>query len=202
MARPAKFTDEGILDAAGKIIGTSGPAAATMAAIAASIEAPNASIYHRFQSRDELLGRVWLRKAAFFQDNFVKALEVADATEAGLRAALSLPASTRADLNGARILVLHRREDFLGEGWPSQMRQEAKRLGLQVTQTLDELTRRIAGTASKVALRAVTFAVLDVPYAAVRRYVAGNRLPPKQVDELIASTYRAVIRNRESFKSR
>src|SRR5215213_2722034 len=111
MARPAKFSDSGILDAAAGIVAATGPGSATMAAIASATGAPNASIYHRFRSRDELLGRVWLSKAAFFQDSFLKALEEPDAMQAGLRAALSLPACTRADFNGARILLLYRRED-------------------------------------------------------------------------------------------
>ena len=194
MARPAKFTDLGILDAAGAIVAASGPASATMAAIASALGAPNASIYHRFRSRDELLGRLWLQKAALFQDNFVKALSAPDAIEAGLQAALSFPRSTRADFNGARILLLHRREDFLGSGWPDEMSQEAERLGLQVVQTLNSLTKRLFGSVTSKARRTTTFAVLDVPFAAVRRYVGANKVPPEEVEELITATYTAIIR--------
>ena len=164
-----------------------------MLAIASAIGAPNASIYHRFRSRDELLGRVWLQKAAFFQDNFMKVLEIPDAIEAGLQAALSLPASTRADLTGARILLLHRREDFLSGGWPPEMKKEAERLGLQVVQILDDLTKRLFGSANSAARRITTFAVLDVPYGAVRRYVGANKVPPKHVDDLIRTAYTAII---------
>jgi AcrR family transcriptional regulator len=165
-----------------------------MAAIASALGAPNASIYHRFRSRDELLGRLWLQKAAFFQDNFVKALRDPDAVEAGLQAALSLPRSTRADFNGARILLLHRREDFLGDRWPEEMRKEAERLGLQVVQTLNSLTKRLFGSVTSKARRTTTFAVLDVPFAAVRRYVGANKVPPEEVEELITATYKAIIR--------
>jgi AcrR family transcriptional regulator len=167
---------------------------ATMAAIASAVGAPNASIYHRFRSRDELLGRLWLQKAAFFQDSFAKALIEPDAVEAGLQAALSLPRSTRADFNGARILLLHRREDFLGGGWPEEMSREAERLGLQVAQILDGLTKRLFRSTSSKARQTTTFAVLDVPFGAVRRYVGANKVPPQHVDELITAAYNAIIR--------
>jgi len=196
MGRPPKFTDEGILDAAAQIAATSGPAAATMAAIGGCIRAPNASIYHRFRSRDELLGKVWLGKAAVFQHNFVQALAHADATQAGLQAALSLPNSTRADFNGARILLLHRREDFLSGAWPAEMQEEARRLGAQVKQALSALTKRLYGTTAEAARRRTTFAVLDVPFAAVRRYVGANQVPPKEVDEFITTTYLAMVPKR------
>ena len=38
----------------------------------------------------------------------------------------------RADFAGARIMLLRRREDFLGNGWPAEMQAEASRLGRQV----------------------------------------------------------------------
>ena len=43
------------------------------------------------------------------------------------------------------------------------------------------------------ALRRAAFAVLDVPFAAVRRHVAANEPPPLIVDELVRSAYGALI---------
>ena len=60
MARPTKFTESQILDAAAAIIAAAGPGAATMSAIGTAIGAPSGSLYHRFRTRDELLGRLWL----------------------------------------------------------------------------------------------------------------------------------------------
>lgn len=193
MPRPAKFSDSGILDAAAAIVAAEGPAAATMTAIGAALGAPNASLYHRFGSRDELLGRLWLRKAGFFQDNFASALSHPDPVEAGLRAALSLPDSVRRDFEGARILLLHRREDFLGAGWPREMKDEALRLGLQVKRALDQASKRLFGGTQASARRKAAFAILDVPFAAVRRYVSANEMPPKEVDDLIAIAYGAIV---------
>jgi AcrR family transcriptional regulator len=193
MGRPAKFDNARILDAAGAIVSAQGVGGATITAIAAAIGAPNGSIYHRFRSRDELLGRLWLQKAMRFQDSFVEAMADPDPWTAGLKAALSLPRSTRHDLAGARILLLHRREDFLSEGWPAEMRMEAERLGLQVRDALDHITRRLFGRLGLAGRRTASFAVLDVSFAAVRRYVVANEVPPAQVDELVRAAYKAVI---------
>ena len=194
MARPTKFTESQILDAAAAIIAAAGPAAATMSAIGTAIGAPSGSLYHRFRTRDELLGRLGLEKAAYFQDRFAAALEsTADPVEAGLRAALALPRAVRDDFTAARVMLLHRREDFLGEGWPDDMRRVAEQLGRQIEQALSDITKRLFGEASKAGRQTASFALFDVPYAAVRRYVGAGRMPPARVDALIELAYRAVI---------
>jgi len=189
MPRPEKFTEQRILDAAGALVAEGGPSSATITAIAAAMGAPNGSIYHRFRTRDALLGRLWLKKAAFFQDNFANALDHPDPRQAGLNAALSLPRSVRADFVGARIMLLYRREDFLGEGWPSEMQEEAARLGRQVTDALADITMRLFGNRTAASRQAAAFAVLDVPFAAVRRYVGAGEAPPLHVDNLIAAAF-------------
>ena len=189
MPRPEKFTEDQILDAAGALVAASGPSSATIAAIAAAIGAPNGSIYHRFKTRDALLGRLWLSKAAFFQNNFAAALDHSDAYQAGLNAALSLPRSVRADFVGARIMLLYRREDFLGEGWPVEMQDEAARLGRQVTEALADITMRLFGNRTAASRQAAAFAVLDLPFAAIRRYVGAGEAPPLHVDNLIAAAF-------------
>lgn len=201
MARPAKFDDQGILDAAGAIVASRGVAAATISAIGSSIGAPNGSIYHRFKTRDELLGRLWLQKARAYQDAFVEGLSHRDAYRAGLDAALSLPASVRRDLAGARILLLYRREDFVGGGWPAEMSSEATRLARQIRDALDDITRRLFGRLTPSARTTASFAVLQVPYAAVRQHVVANESPPSLVDELIATAYEAVIARRRAEAS-
>ncbi len=196
MPRPEKFSESQILGAAAQLIAANGPAAATITAIGGAIGAPNGSIYHRFRSRDALLGRLWLQKAASFQNVFADALRHPDAHQAARDAALSLPRSVRADLEGARVLLLHRREDFLSAGWPPEMSAEAARLGKQVSDTLARITRRLFGSDTKAHRLTATFAVLDVPFAAVRRHVAANEPPPAQVDALIVTAVDAILAGR------
>ena len=193
MPRPTKHDEVSILNAAASLVAASGPRAATITAISQAIGAPSGSIYHRFRSRDELLGRLWLMKAGTFQDRCARALAEPDPRAAGLEAALSLPRTVREDLEGARIMLLHRREDFLAEGWPREMQKEAQRLGEHAEAMLAGITRRLFGRNSIAARQTASFAVLDLPFAAVRRYVRAGELPPPLVDELIATAYAAVI---------
>jgi len=200
MGRPARFTETQILDATAGLVADAGPGGATIAAICAVLGAPAGSIYHRFTSRDVLLGRLWLRKAALFQDNFASALADQDPMTGGLQAALSLPRTARADFPAARIMLLHRREDFLADGWPAELQAEARRLKQQVDDGLNQFARRLFGRVSARTLRTTSFAVLDVAFAAVRRHVATNELPPPIVDRLIETAYLAVINaERESL---
>jgi AcrR family transcriptional regulator len=193
MPRAARFSDTQILDAAAAIIAIGGPGAATIGEIGHRLGAPSGSIYHRFPSRNALLGRLWMQTAASFQDRFVAALQNDDAERAGLEAALSMPRSVRLDPVGARILLLHRRQDFLSDEWSEAMRGEAERLGGQVADALASIAKRLFGRASADDRRAVAFALLDAPMAAVRRHVMTSEPPPPAVDDLLRSTYDAVI---------
>jgi AcrR family transcriptional regulator len=193
MPRPAKHSVQGILDAAADIVARDGPGAATVTAIGRAIRAPNGSIYHRFQTRDELLGRLWLRTAAQYQDAFAAAAKLPDPVEAALAAALSLPRTARADLTGARIMLLHRREDFLSGSWPPDLMHEATRLAEQATGVIGTMTRRLFGRNTDANRLTTVFAMLDLPFAAVRRHVSKGEAPPPHVDGLIETAYRAVI---------
>lgn len=94
---------------------------------------------------------------------------------------------------GARILLLHRREDFLSGEWPADMQAEAVRLKQQVDDALADISRRLFGSGDARLLRIATLAILDVAFAAVRRHVAANEVPPAYVDDLVRSAYAALI---------
>jgi AcrR family transcriptional regulator len=193
MPRHAKFDEAQIIESTTRLVAADGPTAATMAAIAGALRAPTGSIYHRFPSRDVLLGEVWLRAATSFQDGYFAILGRPVAREAGLAAALYLPQRVRANLAEARLLLLYRREDFLAPNWPEEMRARALGLQRQVDGGLRGFSRRLFGRADPRTLRLVTYAVLDAPLAAVRRHVAANELPPGYVDALIRATYCATL---------
>jgi AcrR family transcriptional regulator len=193
MPRPSRFSEAQILDATAAIVAAGGPGAATIGAIGNMLKAPSGSIYHRFSSRDVLLGRLWLSKATFFQNRCAAALADPDPAKAGLAAALSMPRAVRDDFAGARIMLLHRREDFLDGDWPPDMAAEAIRLKHQVDDALNDLARKLFGRVSAEAFQLVYFAIIDVPLAAVRRHVAKNEMPPASIEDLIARTYAALI---------
>lgn len=202
MPRPAKHDEQMILEAAATLVAAGGPRAATVGAISQATGAPSGSIYHRFTTRDQLLGRLWLGRAARFQDAWVAALVEKDARAAGLAAALSLPRTAREDPDGARIMLLHRRDDFLAEGWPPEMKAEAERLRAQAAKGLSEMARRLFGRDTDETRQATAFATLDIPYGAVRRCISAGKRPPASLDALIERAYYGVVDDPRLAKGR
>ena len=104
----ARFTETDFLTAALAIVSKHGPGGATIASITALLKAPTGSFYHRFASRNVLLGALWLRSVLNFQEGISAALEAGDE----LRAALHTPAWARVHLDEARLLLLFDRADL------------------------------------------------------------------------------------------
>lgn len=193
MPRPARFDDEQIVAATARVAAARGPAGATVARIAAALRAPTGSIYHRFASRDVLLGEVWLRAAESFQAGFGACLAGPDPKAAGLAAVRYVPQQVRDQPQQARLLLLHRREDFLDRAWPAPMKARAKALSRQMDDGVRGFCQRLFGHADASTLRIATYALAEAPLAAVRRHVETKEPPPPLVDELIAATYLACI---------
>jgi len=195
MSRAPQFDQAQILDAAERLIARHGPSGATVGAIAQAVGAPTGSIYHRFDSRDVLLAKVWLGAARAFQTAFFERLAGPAPREAGLAAALYMAQRVRELPREARLLLLHRREDFVDRGWPANMRRRAERLGRQVETELRAFSSRLCGRQDARTVRSIAYALVEAPVAAVRRHVAAEESPPAYVDGLIRTTYEAVIRH-------
>jgi AcrR family transcriptional regulator len=74
MGRPL-FDEAGFLEAARILASEHGPGAVTIDALTQRMKAPKGSFYHRFSSRDVLLGRLWLELVLAYQEGFVAAIE-------------------------------------------------------------------------------------------------------------------------------
>ena len=180
MARLAKFSPAQIVAATARLAARDGPAQATMARIAGELGAPTGSIYHRFASRDLLLGEVWLGAAESFQQAFGAALEGPEPWAAGLAAALLVPARVREQPDEARILILHRRDDFLAGGWPPAIAARAAALKQRADGGLRNYCRRLPGRA-------------DLPLAAVAPHLRAGEPLPAGLDALIHAACAAVF---------
>lgn len=193
MARPSKFTEEQMFDAALRLVASGGPGAATIAGLAETLGAPVGSIYHRFRSRDLLLARLWLRTIKGFQRGFLDALADDDLDRAALRAARYVVRWIREHLDEARLLLLYRREDLLATRWPEDLTADLATLNTDVEAALRAHTRQRYGRDDPDALGRVMFALVDVPYAAARRHLAAGKPPPPAVDDLVAATCRCIL---------
>jgi AcrR family transcriptional regulator len=184
MGRPPKFDSDQILDAAAFLVAEGGPSQATVAGIANRLGAPSGSIYHRFESKDLLLARLWIRTVRRAQAGFLDALALEDLTEAALRAALHIPRWSRRHLADASVLLLYRQED-LAERWPEELGSELSELNSELYKSVREFTRRRFGRVTAAQLQTVAFCLVDVPYAACRRYLLARTPPPPIVDNLV-----------------
>jgi AcrR family transcriptional regulator len=192
VGRPAKFDSEQILDITARIIADGGPRQATVAAIAQRLGAPSGSIYHRFESRDLLLARLWIRTVRSAQEGFVAALALPDLDQAALEAALHIPRWSRQHLPEATVLLLYRREDLV-DRWPEELGPQVAELNKRMEAAVRDFTRRWFGRITPTSLETVAFALVDTPYGASRRYLLAGKPPPPTVDELIVRTCRCVL---------
>ena len=75
---------------------------------------------------------------------------------------------------------------MLAARWPDELGQELADLNVQVEEAVRDFTRRRYGRLTASDLQRVTFALVDVPYAAARRYLLAGKPPPAGVDDLVA----------------
>ena len=192
MGRRPKFDSDTILDMTAQLIARGGPAEATVGNIAKALGAPTGSIYHRFDSRDLVLSRLWVRTAERAQRGFLDALEADDVDAAATSAALHIPRWSRTHLEEATVMLLYRRRD-LAATWPEELGPDLERQRTTMLNALKSFTRRFSGSAARSNLETMNFALLDVPYAAVRRHLLAGEPPPAAVDQLVTSAAWSVL---------
>ena len=194
MSRPAKFTAEAILDTSLALVSEHGPSALTITAVAERLGAPSGSIYHRFSGRDVLAAALWLRSLRRFQAGFLSALHDPDPLRAARRAAMHVVRWSRGHPSEARLLFLHRSEDLAHTSWPQDLRDENAALQKQLESAIGGLCRSLAAPAPKSDIhRRVRFAVVDIPYAAVRQSLAAGGRPHPSLDGLAEEAVTALL---------
>lgn len=195
MGRPARHEEATILDCARQLSAETGPRSLTIAAIAERAGAPVGSIYYRHASRDEILATVWLDLVEDFQRRLLDVLEAGqDAVEAGLAAVAFTCDWVRHHRVEARLLLLHRREDFASDRWSPRQRRRAEALAERSEAALRRYALRLAGHGGAASLRAVRFALVDLPAAALRREIEAGTDPSPHVEGLLAETCAFVLR--------
>jgi len=187
VARPAKYSEEQILDSAAAVLTSQGLQQVTVEAIASAMGGPSGSIYHRFATRDLILAQLWIRTVRRAQEGFLEALAQPDVRDAAHDAALHIPRFSRAHPVDAHVLLLHRR-DQLARAWPDELTAELETLNLPLTAALDGFGARLPGRSTPSKREAIAMALVDVPYGVTRRHILADRAPPALVDRLIRST--------------
>lgn len=193
MGRKARFDRRDMSGAALRLVAERGPQSVTIADVAREISAPTGSIYHRYQSRDQLLAELWMDVVEGFQREFVAALEHARDLDSAVEAAGFMPAWARAHPLETRLLLLHRRRDFVTGEWPACLAERAAALEPQLGEALRTFGLRACGGASAETMARLRYALLDAPFGGLKPYVQAGKSIPRIVDQLVCETARAVL---------
>lgn len=182
--RPARYSVDELLDAAVVLLAEHGPAAVSMSAVARAVGAPSGSVYHRFPTRAALCGELWMRTEERFQGGFADALTPpGDTTERCVAAARFAVHWCREHPVEAQVLLAGA-EALDRAAWPEPIVERRETLHRTVNRLLGELD---------VDLDRLSAALIDVPYAIVRRHlVAGQRIP-EAADAIVEDCARALV---------
>jgi AcrR family transcriptional regulator len=188
MGRKEQHGRASILQSARELSAEGGPQKITIAGVARRAGAPVGSIYHRYASRDEILAEVWLDLVEEFQEFFLAYLDGEDPVEAGLEAVRFTCTWVRRHPREARLMLLHRREDFAADRWPQPYQRRARELVAAADERLRAYAARLLGSGAKAELRRVQFIVVDLPTAALKREIEAGVSPSKGVEKLLLET--------------
>lgn len=191
MGRPEKFTEEVLLDAARELAAAGGLAGVTMSGTAAAAGAPSGSVYHRFPSRAHLLAQLWLRSVGRFLDGFTERLAGPDPVESCEAAARYVVRWSRRHRGEAVVLMQFRAAELVGEEWPDHVRDAAQASTARLQAAVDGLVGRFGDHPET--RRRVRHAVIEAPYALVRRALEEGGPITVLDEQLAAETARAVV---------
>lgn len=178
MGRPPKHDVDKLLDAAVALVVEAGPPSVTMAAVARKVGAPSGSVYHRFPDRPALLAALWSRTLDRFQSGLVEVLSSDPPMQAAVGAARYVVEWSSRNPSEARVLLAGATE-FGVSGWS----QPAQELANQTNAVLQAALRCLGQRLDRADSDRLLIALIDLPYATVRRYLlAGKPIPPRAPD--------------------
>lgn len=186
MARPARFSDDDILDGTARALLAHGPRV-TIADVAREIQRPSGSIYHRFASRDELL----IRSIRRFHVGLPEASALEDPERAVVASAPHIPAYCRAHPAEARAMLLFSRARLLESG-PAVVRDEVGTINDASDAALADLARRWYGADDEESRHRLQVATRLAPYGITRPFIGGDI--PAWLDDAVEAAALAIGR--------
>ncbi|WP_423463103.1 TetR/AcrR family transcriptional regulator [Promicromonospora sp. MS192] len=186
MPRPTHDTSA-ILDAAGRILGAGGPAAVTMAAVVREAGVPSGSLYYRFPDRPALLATLWNRAVESYHRDAYPLFD-GDPVDAAAALAAYTVRWCQAEPAHAHVLLAGRAR-FEADAWPEAARETEAAESDRWNAAIRGLTRRLRARTT-VPTSEILLVVVDLPYAAVRRYLSGDRPIPADLADVVSGIVR------------
>ncbi len=179
-----------ILDAAVRLLETGSADAITIAGVIREAAVSSGSVYHRFPNRAALLAAVWNRTVQRFHAELYPLFDdepVAAAAALGRRTV----SWCRAHPADAQVLLAG-----LGSFEPAAWSPENRSLREADQARWDQHVRRLVTDLKAVtgsATAEILLVVLDLPYAAVRRYTGAGRAIPATLDGIVEQIIRTQL---------
>lgn len=188
MGRPPTHDVDTLLDAALALVVESGPPSVTMAAVARKAGAPNGSMYHRFADRPALLAALWSRALNRFHAGLLEVLSSNPPIRAAVGAARYVVEWSADNPSEARVLLAGATE-FDASRWSTQAQESAHENDAALQSALNALGHRL-GLADPDQL---LIALVDLPYATVRRYLLAGKPIPSGAPALVEHAVMALL---------
>lgn len=180
-----------ILDAAGRILGAEGLAKVTMSAVIREAGVPSGSLYYRFPDRPALLAALWNRAVGSYHRDAYPLFD-GDPVDAAIALATYTVRWCQAEPIHAHVLLAGRSR-FDADAWPESAREAEAAESAHWNEAIRGLTRRLRGQTS-VTTTELLLVVVDLPYAAVRRYLSGGTPIPADLADVVAGIVRTSLR--------
>jgi AcrR family transcriptional regulator len=186
VSRPSRYTKDEILDAAAELLADDGPAAVTVSAVVRAVGAPSGSVYHRFATRAELCGELWVRTEERFQGGLVAALASSDDSTQRCVAAARFTVGWCRDHPVEAQVLLAGADALCRSEWTAELAGRRSRLARA-------MRRVLAGLAADGDPDRARAAVVDVPYAIVRRHLVARQRVPASADQIVEDCARVLV---------
>ena len=165
MPAHTKYDRQAILAAAAAEIADAGFDGASVAAIARRLGAPSGSIYHRYQSKQHLLGALWVDIFTGYREALAPVLGRDSSLNDLARDVVALIFRwVEEDPDRAGILMRFRTEDFDEREWPDEVVAQVRACNAAMAADMGNLANRYG-----LDQRDLLFALVDIPAAAARR---------------------------------
>lgn len=190
MPRLVHDTDR-ILDTAAELLRSGGVAAVTVSAVVRRAGVSSGSVYHRFPGRNALLGALWMRTLARYHAAAYPKFD-GDPVEAAVALAEHTVRWCAANPLDAHVMLTGSAR-FGVDTWPEAIRAERDGENARWNDAIRGLLTRL-GEETGRGRTALLLAVVDLPLAAVRRYLTSGSAIPSDLAEVTATLVRDALR--------
>ncbi|WP_405162890.1 TetR/AcrR family transcriptional regulator [Nocardia sp. NBC_01499] len=190
MPRPAIYDTDLLLDTAARIVGSAGVGGLSVKAVVRASGAPSGSVYHRFPNGAALSGALWVRTLERFHAGLLPLMAADNAVEACVAAARYVLTWSRDHPDEAHVLLAGPAA-YAPDRWTPEQTIRNTELGSALRAAVAAVAGRLEP--AEHATDKVVIAVIDLPYAIIRRYLGTNLEIPHHVEQLVANSARAIV---------